>query len=317
MATARSLAIASENASIDASTQRATEARARPSALAAMAHRLQISEGGLMKTLKSTVFAKASDNEFMAMVVVCNEYQLNPLLKEIYAFPAKGGGIVPMVSVDGWIKIMNSHPQFDGIEFDYINDASGKTVAIEAIIHRKDRNRPIKVMEYLSECVGGTEPWKKSPFRMLRHRALIQCARVAFGFSGIGAEGDEDDYIEGTIVDRQVSLPPARQPADHDAETGEVMQRDTRGMTEVDEATARELDEGRPDEEMGEAHSDSEPAPSWFDTVNDILARLNQVTAKAEVSAIEAEYLKHAAALPDDVVQRIEAALRMARRKAA
>jgi hypothetical protein len=28
--------------------------------------------------------------------------------------------------------------------------------------------------------------------RMLRHRAFIQCARVAFGFSGIGDENDKE-----------------------------------------------------------------------------------------------------------------------------
>lgn len=280
MSTARQLAIASENAAIDASVQRAVEAKARPSALGAMAQRLQISEKGLMNTLKSTVFSKASDNEFMALVVVCNEYGLNPMLKEIYAFPAKGGGIVPMVSVDGWIRIMNSHPMFDGIEFDYINDAAGKTIAIEAIIHRKDRNRPIKVMEYLAECQGQTEPWKKSPFRMLRHRALIQCARVAFGFSGIVAEGDEGEYIEGQIIDRQVSLPASRpsiaeelddEIVDH--QTGEVQRRDTRGMTEVDEETARELDQGRADADHGDQHDGSDGAPMPLnDAVQHMLA---------------------------------------------
>jgi hypothetical protein len=116
--------------------------------------------------------------------MVANTYNLNPILKEVYAFPSKGGAVVPIVGVDGWIKIMNSHPQFDGIEFEETNDAC------TARIYRKDRAHPISATEWLAECVGTTEPWKRWPRRMLRHKAMIQCARLAFGFAGIY---DEDE----------------------------------------------------------------------------------------------------------------------------
>ncbi|MFK5282551.1 recombinase RecT, partial [Lacticaseibacillus paracasei] len=72
----------------------------------------------LMATLKATVFKNATDNELLALVVVANEYRLNPLTKEIYAFQAKGGGIVPVVSVDGWVSMVNDHPAMDGMEFE-------------------------------------------------------------------------------------------------------------------------------------------------------------------------------------------------------
>ncbi len=45
-------------------------------------------------------------------------------------------------------------------------------------------------------CKRNTEPWKME-HRMLRHKAVMQCARIAFGFSGIH---DEDDA--GVIVER-------------------------------------------------------------------------------------------------------------------
>jgi hypothetical protein len=61
--------------------------------------------------------------------------------------------------------------------------------------------RPVKVTEYLAECRRGTEPWKME-HRMLRHKALIQCSRVAFGFSGI-----VDD--EEAVSLRDVTPPPA------------------------------------------------------------------------------------------------------------
>lgn len=76
--------------------------------------------------------------------------------------------------------------------------------------------------------------------------------------------------------------------------------------------------EGRADEDHDDQHDGTEPeAPVWLSTVNDVLARIDQAATKQEVSAAEAEYLKHATALPDDQVARVEAALRGARRKVA
>jgi phage recombination protein Bet len=166
----------------------------KPSALAIMASRFSVDPAKLHTTLKNTVFKGASDEEMLSLVVVANSYGLNPLTREVFAFPAKGGGIVPVVSVDGWLRIINDQPQMDGLEFEFNNDAKGELESVTAIIYRKDRTRPIKVTEYLAECKRNTEPWKMT-HRMLRHKALIQCARVAFGFSGIYDE-DEAERIK-------------------------------------------------------------------------------------------------------------------------
>jgi phage recombination protein Bet len=161
----------------------------RASALGTMASRFHVDPAKLHNTLKNTVFKGASDDEMLALVVVANEYGLNPLTKEIYAFPAKGGGIVPVVSIDGWLNIINNHPQMDGFSHSYEHGEKGVLVSCTVTIHRKDRSHPIQVTEYLSECKRNTDPWKME-HRMLRHKAIIQAARIAFGFSGIV---DEDD----------------------------------------------------------------------------------------------------------------------------
>ena len=175
------------------STTTLAERPQRISALGVMASRFNVEPDKLLSTLKSTCFKGASNDEMLALVVVANEYGLNPLTKEIYAFPAKGGGIVPVVSVDGWIRIINDHPQMDGIEFEWEKDAkTNEPISCTAIIHRKDRSHPTKVTEYLSECRRNTDPWKMT-HRMLRHKALIQGGRVAFGFGGIY---DEDEALD-------------------------------------------------------------------------------------------------------------------------
>jgi phage recombination protein Bet len=161
-----------------------------------LAARLDMGDGhGLIETLKATAFkGQVSDAQMTALMVVANQYGLNPWTKEIYAFPDKNNGIVPVVGVDGWSRIINDHPQFDGIEFDQGDESC------TCIIYRKDRSRPTRVTEYRSECGRGTGPWQSHPKRMLRHKAMIQCARLAFGYGGIYDQDEAERIVESTTV---------------------------------------------------------------------------------------------------------------------
>lgn len=162
------------------------------SQIAVMAENLSmkdVSNESLQNTLLNTVFKGADYDQLVSLVIVANQYGLNPFTKEIYAFPSRGG-ITPIVSVDGWARIINNNPNCDGIQFKQDDESA------TCMIYRKDRNHPTVVTEYLSECKMNTDPWKKYPKRMLRHKALIQCARIAFGFSGIYDE-DEAQRING------------------------------------------------------------------------------------------------------------------------
>mgnify|MGYP000552973037 CR=1 FL=1 len=133
-----------------------------------------------------------SEAEFVSCCLVAREHGLNPLTKEIYFMRTKGSGIQPIVSVDGWMKKCNEHPQFDGMEFEEERGGDGAPIAMTCIIYRKDRKHPVKVTEHLDECKGaGGAVWKTSPRRMLRHRALTQAARYAFGFAGVM---DRDEF---------------------------------------------------------------------------------------------------------------------------
>lgn len=345
--TARHMAVANEARSIDESQSRAiaqrdAERAAPRTALEAMAMRLQVTPQTLQTTLRSTVFSGCRSNEeFVALVLVANEYQLNPLLKEIYAFPAKGGGIVPMVGVDGWMKLMNSHPQFDGIEFVDQFDNKGNFIAIEAIIHRKDRSHPVKLIEYLDECRRGTEPWKMMPRRMLRNRVICQAARLAFGFSGIAVEGDED-MVDGGEIRGAPVLPSQRELASNvDAQTGEVIDQSepardpATGMTEVDEETARALDDGQTlEEELGDEipdfdqrkaaeetaqaidgpleHEQQDSATIWL---NGVRAQIAAATTMAAVDAADQEFVKNRAVCDDATAAEVDAEIAAARRR--
>jgi phage recombination protein Bet len=155
-----------------------------------------------MTMLKTVMPAATSEAQIDAFLSVARQYQLNPLTKEIYAFPSKGG-IQPLVSVDGWIKLANRNPNYDGITFiDNVQD--GKLFSITAQVRRKDHSKPTEVTEYMEECRRQTDPWNKSPCRMLRHKATIQGFRLAFGFSGIM---DEDEFERIEQPERKIVTP--------------------------------------------------------------------------------------------------------------
>lgn len=168
----------------------------------------------LVGILKATAFkGPASDAQMTALMVVANQYGLNPFTKEIYAFPDRNNGIVPVVGVDGWSRIINSNDQFDGMEFE--QDAESCTCRI----FRKDRSHPIEVTEYMEECKReGVGPWKSHPRRMLRHKAMIQCARLAFGYVGIYDQDEAERIAEIDVTPRQTGASAAEaarpKPAD-------------------------------------------------------------------------------------------------------
>lgn len=179
----------------------------RASLMATFAAKYNVDPDKMNQALKATCFKtgknepEVSNEQLLALVLVSNQYGLNPFTKEIYAFPDQKGGIVPVVGVDGWIRIVNERPELLAIEFSYAHptdDTSGPPAWIECRITRKDRDAPMVVREYLAECKRGTGPWQSHPARMLRHKAFIQCARLAFGYSGI-YDPDEADRIANAI----------------------------------------------------------------------------------------------------------------------
>lgn len=190
----------------------------RLSLVAKFAERYSIEPEKLLTTLKATCFkveaGEVSNEQMAALLVVADQYRLNPFTREIYAFPDKNKGIVPIVSIDGWARIINEQASLDGIEFvDGPSADGGAPEWIECVIHRKDRAHPIRVRERMKECKRGTGPWSSHPARMLRHKALIQCSRVAFGFAGIYDQDEAEAIIERDITPVRDDTPPQSRTA--------------------------------------------------------------------------------------------------------
>lgn len=129
---------------------------------------------------------KASNEQFETFLMNAERYGLNPLMKEMWAFPDRNGGIMTMVAVDGWIKIVNNQPTFDGYETSVLLDENGKPISATCTMWRKDRNRPTTKTVYVKEWIKESSPvWKTMPIHFIEMRAYIQCARMCFNISGI------------------------------------------------------------------------------------------------------------------------------------
>lgn len=166
-----------------------------------LAERYSVAPDVFKRTVSAVAMPQPhTEEELISCLIVANEHDLNPLTKEIHFMRSKTGQIQPIVGVDGWVKKLNTHPQFDGLKFDYewAGAAPGKKLfAVTCTIYRKDRKYPIEVTEFMSECIRlpgpgkGPNAWVMTPTRMLRHRALIQGTRYAIGFGGVM---DLDEY---------------------------------------------------------------------------------------------------------------------------
>ena len=181
-----------------------------------------LDEQTLLDTLAKTVFKQQNGmvptrEQLLSLLAVADRFDLDPFSRQIWALGDRRGGVVPVISVDGWAQIMNSHPQSNGVSFVYPDelvtmDENMKPAQpwVECLIHRKDREHPICVREYLDELYrpaavknGKTfpGPWQTCPKRMLRHKSLVQAIRIGYGLSGVFDPDEAERILDGQLAE--------------------------------------------------------------------------------------------------------------------
>lgn len=171
---------------------RASSSNCQPDLIDRAVARSGLTRESFVKSLTQTAFdgiAAWTQADLERLLVAAETHQLNPLNREIFALSSSLEPLQPVllvVGVDGWSKILNAQPQFDGMQFLEASEQVNNVPAwIECTIYRKDRTVPVAVKEYFQEVRGEHMSWLTHPRRMLRHKALTQCARLAFSLSGI------------------------------------------------------------------------------------------------------------------------------------
>lgn len=255
-----------------------------------LATQFRLDAAAFVYTFKTVAMpAGHSDAEFVSCCLVAREHGLNPLTKELYFMKTKAGQIQPIVSVDGWMRKCNEHPQFDGMKFTDHLAENGEPISVTCTIYRKDRTHPIEVTEYFDECSkAGGAAWKVTPKRMLRHRALTQAARYAFGFAGIMDRDEFDQWQRMKDVTPKTSAPVATFDIPEDGPS-------TDGVDDIP-----------PDDMPSTATIEDHQA-----TLREMEKLLNGASA-AEVRKIEADYADAMTAMDEDsraeAIDMIEAA---------
>ena len=219
-----------------------------------------------------------TEAEFVSCCIVAREHGLNPLTKEIYFMRDKHGKIQAIVGLDGWIKKLNEHPQFDGVAFTDHPGKDGSIAAITCRIYRKDRSRPTEITEYFDECVQKRDkkgPWDTHPKRMLRNRTLNQCTRIAIGFAGVM---DRDEFEQWqALKDVTPSVPAvASDPPDPDNQpdttTSDIPDLPQEQSDEIADASGV-LKKLRDD--LGECSNDAERMEVW-EGMSELIWRLSE-----------------------------------------
>jgi len=118
----------------------------------------------------------------LSLLRIARTYDLDPLKEEVALALYDDSHWQAYITVEGYSKLLNRHPAFDGIVFTLSAEhTNGIPIWMECTIYRKDRSKPIVVREYFEEVKTEQVIWQKMPRRMLRHRVMQQCARLAVG----------------------------------------------------------------------------------------------------------------------------------------
>jgi hypothetical protein len=146
--------------------------------LTKVASLLRIDQAELMAWIDLQIDVPAKT--ILSLLRSMQNLQLDPLCEEIGFTKYDDGQWQVLITIEGCSKLLNHHPQFNGLVFNQADtQVEGVPEWIECSIYRKDRVLPTTVREYLLEVRSENTIWQKMPRRMLRHRALQQCVRLA------------------------------------------------------------------------------------------------------------------------------------------
>lgn len=139
---------------------------------------------GIERTLKETVCKGATDSQFKMFVEICRGTGLNPFLKEIWFVP----GVGVMAGRDGYLRVANEHPMFDGMQTLVERDANGIPVKATCSVWRKDRSHPITCEAYYNEYKKTSQVWTTYKSAMISKVAEVLALKRSFSINGVVSE---------------------------------------------------------------------------------------------------------------------------------
>ena len=167
-----------------------------------------------INTIKNTVAVGANDSELKMFLNIAAKYELDPFLREIW-FANMGNRNTIMTGRDGYLKIANRDPNFDGMKSDVVHAGDkfmkdgddvkhaynmqnrGPIVGAYAIVYRKDRKHPTYCFAPFNEYNKGVNVWRQYPSAMIVKVAETMALKRAFSISGLVTE---EEIGDGEVV---------------------------------------------------------------------------------------------------------------------
>lgn len=139
----------------------------------------------VIAAIKQTVAKGASDAQLRVFLEVCKRTGLDPFLKEVWYVAEKG---IIMAARDGYLRVANESPQFDGMETRVVRTENGIPVKAICTVWRKDRNHPIVCEAFYNEYVKSSPVWKQYPSAMISKVAEVLALKRSFAINGVVTE---------------------------------------------------------------------------------------------------------------------------------
>ena len=158
-----------------------------------------------IEAIKNTVAVGANNSELQMFLSLAATYNLDPFAREIW-FANMGGRNAVITGRDGYLKIANRNPNFDGMASDvvrvgdkFVKDGNnirhlygvenrGTIIGAYAIVYRKDRNTPTYFFAPFREYNKNSPVWRQYPSAMIQKVAEACALKRAFSISGLVTE---------------------------------------------------------------------------------------------------------------------------------
>ena len=295
---------------------------------------------GLRAVAKASVFkyceaVLVTDSQIEALIAQAKALGADPINGEIRAVLDERGAARFYLTVDGYLRAANEHPQMDGLEI--ILAPREEWTEIQSVeptqpsvscpawvavrIYRKDRRIPFEVREYLDECriapvisKSGTfinSQWMKTPKRLLINKAVCTAVRFAFGIGGAFAdEADENRRTEPDAQNTEKKEPAQTTKPARTKKAAEAQEAKSETQAHAAEAEPDAPAKETPDEAPAQTPKESAPQPEKAEekTPDNAATAEEQAEVSEEEENRRIEERKHRVdKLVDEVIARMKA----------
>src|SRR6056297_509031 len=162
---------------------------------------IQASWESKMDLVKRKVGNGLTQTEWELFLYMAKLYDLNPLLREIWAIKFNNQPAQIFTGRDGLLKIAHKSGMFDGMKTMLLVEQNGEAVEVDVApskakllgakcyVWRKDMSHPVEVSVKFSEYDKSNSPkynaWKDKPDTMIKKVAEAHCLRRTFSIHGL------------------------------------------------------------------------------------------------------------------------------------